>query len=527
MYKRMATVCAVLILSYSLLVANLAVHMQNESYTDAALRQSQTVLTAGHAEGVIYDRHFSPLVNQETAYYAAVTPSAEALEVLFPAAEEMTPILKGLRSGTPFTCRVSTDDIANEDIIVLSVPERRSGQLPAQHVIGYTQEHTGVTGLEADFDQILRGTADNATVTYTVNARGQALLGEEPVVSPVSSANPGVVTTLDTQIQMLCEAQEIEKGAIVVMDVESGDVLAMASFPAYDPDALGEALSDPDSPLINRCLYAYSVGSIFKLVTCAAAYKQNMIGFETECTGKTEVKGQVFRCHDWRGHGLLDMQQAMVYSCNAYFVELSTLLDPEIMRETAQELGFGTQISLSSGIVSASGTLPSMKDLALPAEMANFCFGQGLLTASPLQVAQMTCGIANNGNMPLARLIKGYTFDGGTVANEKQPMYARALPRNAAYYLQDMMIAAINESENSNAVPSNVYAGAKTSTAQTGRYNEEEIELCHAWITGYFPINTPKYAVTVLVEDGGFGNDAAAPVFRTLAEQITEMNITK
>lgn len=512
-----------LIIGYMLLVANLALQMQDTSYHEAALRQSQTILTAGHAEGTIYDRNFMHFVNQSTACYAAVTPTPEAIAVLLPHAEEMSPVLEGLQTKEPFICKVDTEHFDCEDIIVLELPERNAAQNTAQHIIGYTLEGTGITGLEADYDQILRGTADKATVTYTVDAKGQVLLGEKPVVSPVSGSNPGLVTTLDIQIQQLCEAQDIEKGAIIVMDVENGDILAMASFPSYRPDALGEALSDPDSPLINRCLYAYSVGSIFKLITCAAAYKQNQITFETECTGKTQIKNQIFRCHDWRGHGIVDMKHAMIYSCNTYFVELSTRLRPDIMRETAQDFGYGTQIALTTSIVSASGTLPGINDLKLPAEMANFCFGQGLLTATPLQVAQMTCGIANNGNMPLARLIKGYTFDGETVENEKQPIYAHTLPRNAAYYLQDMMIAAINESENSKAVPSNVFAAAKTSTAQTGRYDEEEIELCHAWITGYFPITDPKYAITVLVEDGGYGNDAAAPIFKTLAEQITEI----
>ena len=83
------------------------------------------------------------------------------------------------------------------------------------------------------------------------------------------------------------------------------------------------------------------------------------------------------------------------------------------------------------------------------------------------------------------------------------------------------MISAVNENEESNAVPNQVFAAAKTSTAQTGRYDEDGVEYCHAWITGYFPIESPQYAVTVLVEDGGFGNDAAAPVFRKIADRIT------
>ena len=87
--------------------------------------------------------------------------------------------------------------------------------------------------------------------------------------------------------------------------------------------------------------------------------------------------------------------------------------------------------------------------------------------------------------------------------------------------LDEKTIAAVNRNEHSNAAPANTFAAAKTSTAQTGRYGEDGRELCHAWITGYFPLDKPKYAVTVLVEDGGYGNDAAAPIFRTIAETLT------
>jgi penicillin-binding protein 2 len=526
LYRRITLVGALLVMSCTLLVANIAVHMKNGGYTQAALRQRQLTVIAGSAEGTIYDRNFTPLVNSEACYEAVVIPTQEAVAELLPHLEEITPLAEGLQTGEPFVCRVDTDSFDTQDITVLKVPIRRSDRQLAQHIIGYTSEDGGVTGLEADYDKVLRAVTDTASVTYTVDATGQVLMGIPAEVTEIENCNAGLVTTLDADIQAICEdaGSGIERGAIVVMEVETGDVLAMVSLPDYSPDALAEALEDENSPLINRCLYAYSVGSIFKLMTCAAAYEAGLTDFTAECTGSTEVSGQVFRCHDRSGHGILNMREAVTFSCNTYFVQLSVLLDPSSMKEIAQNFGFGRQIVLSSSIVSASGTLPGTEDLALPAEMANFCFGQGLLTASPLQITQMTCGIANNGNMPLARITAGYTLDGKTVENEKQPMYAKALSRKAAYFLQDMMISAINESDSSNAVPDNVFAAAKTSTAQTGRYDENGVEYCHAWITGYFPIEKPQYAVTVLVEDGGYGNDAAAPVFREIAERVTNLN---
>ena len=521
MHKRLYAVEGMLLVGVGLLTLYLALLMQSAGFLETAVHQSQTVLTAGYAQGTIYDRHLRPLTNAETRHYAAAIPTPAAVSAILPHVQEITPLHMGLRTGKPFLCEIDTDVIDCPGVQVLSVPGDAPGHLPGQHLLGYTLENVGVTGLQNDFDALLRRTPAPVQITYTVDARGHALNGIPGVVSDAQSPNGSIVTTLDADIQTLCEAQPLDKGAIVVMDVQTGDILAMASFPAYDPDRLGEALSDENAPLINRCLCPYNVGSIFKLVTSAAAYEQHRTHFVTECTGKTEISGQVFRCHDWRGHGVVDLTQAMIDSCNAYFVELSTRLDPVEMRTTAQNFGFGTQIVLSKSILSQSGTLPSAEDLQLPAEMANFCFGQGKLTATPLQVTQMTCGIANDGKMPIARLVLGET-DGSTLPVSPTPRFARPIDRREAAFLQALMIAAVNQNPHSKAVPETVFAAAKTSTAQTGRFDASGTELCHGWITGYFPIDKPRYAVTVLAEDGGYGNDAAAPIFAALADGIMQ-----
>lgn len=527
MLQRIRIIAGILILCSGLLIFYLVLLMHRAQYLETAVRQSQTVLTAGTVAGTIYDRKLRPLVNRTVQYYAAAPPTAETIAALLSHTEEMAPLLEGIRTGEPFLCRVDTDAIDCDAVTILELPERGTGHLTGQHVLGYTLEGIGITGLEADYNDMLRGEEDTVSVTYTVDARGKALAGVPPLVSSAKGKNTSLVTTLDARIQAICEAQPIEKGAVMVMDVRTGDVLAMASFPSYDPDHLGEALADENAPLINRCLYPYSVGSIFKLVTCATAYRQHLARFQAVCTGQTTIRDQVFRCHDWRGHGMLDMEQAMVYSCNTYFVELSQLLDPDVMRSTAQDFGYGTQFALTRSIISQSGTLPTSEELSLPAERANFSFGQGKLTATPLQVTQMTCCIANNGSMPLARLVRGMTEDGIRVGEEQTPRYARILNRKEAYFLQGLMIAAINQNENSNAVPDGFYAAAKTSTAQTGRFDADGTEYCHGWITGYFPIDAPKYAITVLAEDAGYGNDAAAPVFRTVAEAICKLETSK
>ena len=186
-------------------------------------------------------------------------------------------------------------------------------------------------------------------------------------------------------------------------------------------------------------------------------------------------------------------------------------------------MGFGRESLLCSGITGSAGVLPTVGDLQIPAELANFSFGQGRLTATPLQITQLACAIANDGNMPILRLIKGLTVDGEYIAGVKEPRLTQVMEKETAVQLRKMMVSAVRDNKRSNARSRKVSVGAKTSTAQTGRFDEKGEELCNAWITGFFPSRKPKYALTVLIEDGGYGNDAAAPIFRQIAEAISNL----
>ncbi|MBQ8725022.1 MAG: penicillin-binding protein 2, partial [Oscillospiraceae bacterium] len=178
--------------------------------------------------------------------------------------------------------------------------------------------------------------------------------------------------------------------------------------------------------------------------------------------------------------------------------------------------------SLSMSITSSAGYLPSVSELKLPAERGNFCFGQGKLTATPVQITRMTCAIANGGILPEVSLIKGITTDGEMPDEPEMASGKQVLSTETAEKLRLMMIGAVYGSSGFNGRPAGISAGAKTSTAQTGRFDENGVEYCHGWITGFFPANDPEYAVTILAEDGGYGNTAAAPVFKEIAESIAE-----
>lgn len=526
MYVRITALGCVFMFMASILYMRIYAIVRNPQYYAAAKSQGKYTVTAGRVFGNIYDRNFIPLVNDTSTYYAAINPTAEAAQEVLPYVKDLESYHANIVYGRPFVCEVTKNDFKCRDITVFEVPIRNREKQLAQHVVGYTDENGGVSGIEAAYDEFLRGSQAVNSVTYNVDGQGGVMEGLDRDIDQSASMTDGVVLTIDKYIQAICElaGSKMKKGAVVVEDIQTGDILGMASFPTYSISTLAEDMENEDSPLINRCLYPYSVGSIFKLVTALAAFEQGLDeSFSYECKGISEVGGHPFKCHDLSGHGVLDMTGAMKESCNTYFIELSRHIDNSIMIETAQRMGFGRSIPFASGMTASGGTLQTEEDLYLPAEKANMSFGQGKLTASPVQICTFTAAIANEGKLFVPRLVKGITHDEKKLVNENEIKYSEVFDRQTAFRLQDLMIEAVDKNKKSKARPSNAHAAGKTSTAQTGRFDASGEELCHGWITGYFPLSNPKYAVTVLCEDGGYGNDCAAPVFKEIAERITNI----
>ena len=494
---------------------------------EAGIRQGKYHLHIQLSSGTVYDRNMIPLNQSEEAVYAVVTPTPDAVASVYAKIADRDALKEHLQKKAPFLCRLTGMPAANENVILLRGTEKPAGTLPAQHLLGYQQNGKAVAGLEAAYSEWLGACSTSADLTFSVDANGGVLAGAEQSNLITGAQGGGIVTTLQAEIQQIAEdalAQAERAGAVVVMNCRTGELAACASTPVYDPDHLAEALERDDAPFVNRALSAYSVGSVFKLVTAAAALEN---GFNPRymfsCSGEITVRGQRFRCHKRDGHGLLNMQQALIQSCNPYFISLSRLLTPEMMHDTAEAFGFGTETVLANELCGAAGYLPSVKELQIEAEKANMSFGQGKLLATPVQIAAMTACIANNGIYSPPILIRGLTADGKKLIPSEAEAQHRAVSEKTAKYLRRMMTAVIGQSKTTKGKPSNVRAAGKTSTAQTGQFDENGDEYCHAWMTGFFPVSQPEYAVTVLIEKGGSGNDAAAPVFRSVIEQITDL----
>lgn len=493
-------------------------------HVQTARTNAQFTVIAGKSEGTVYDRNLKPIVNAGRKHIAVAIPTFLDRDSVAEYATDKDDFLEKFDKGQPFTFECKEDTPDSDGLTVFEIPERYAENQPAQHVIGYLSQGEGVAGIEYAYNKVLRNDYGENSVTYNTDGFGQILIGDGKKIIRSTAEKSGVVTTIDIDIQKICEeaGKNIDKGAIVVADVKTGEILAMASFPTYSVDDMENALSDERSPLINRALYSYSVGSVFKLVTSAQAIMNHFGGYVYNCTGQEDIEGKIFNCHKTDGHGMQNLSEAITNSCNTYFINLSRILNVKKFRELAYNLGFGREIHLCSGMTASGGVLPTLEDLMIPAELANFSFGQGKLSATPLQITQLTCAIANNGKMPVLKLIKGMTPDGKDVLNEKNPQHSEVLERSVAKQLREMMISAVADNENSNARTVYTTVGAKTSTAQTGRTDKNGEELCHAWITGFFPADKPQYAVTVLVEDGGYGNDVSAPVFREIADRVSQ-----
>lgn len=527
MWKRMIAVFCCFCLGFTLLYMRLLYLVSDEELAATAIRQSSYTVDIANTRGNIYDSGFVSLVNKGRRAMASVYPTEESLEAILPYVENKTDLEGKLEKLMPFACELSTPNVKSKDITVFTVPERYQKNQLAPHIIGYTSDGHGVSGLELAYDELLRDCGSKASITYYTDGARKPIPGLDNTVTKGETVTGGVVTTLDCIIQAICErAAEkfVQKGAIVVMDPYTGELKAVVSAPDYSPASLKQSISDAENtPMINRAFSAYSLGSIFKLVTAATALEEGIpTTRQYTCTGSIEIGEQKFKCHLHTGHGTLDMEHAIIESCNTYFIDLAQDVNSENLVNIASAFSFGKGAALAGTMRSQSGYLQTTADLFNPAEKGNLGFGQGKLTATPLQVTQLTASIVNGGRTPQPILVRGITEDGKTLSQVSgEPAFMNAVSEKTAKTLKDFMVSAVEKKEDIKAKPTLTTAGGKTATAQTGKLDANGNELLQTWFTGFFPADKPKYVVTVLVEDGTTGNASAGPVFQYIADEIT------
>lgn len=512
--RRAAILFGLICFSFTALYLWIGVLSGRTALQTAAQVQSERTLTVEAGRGTIYDASLRQLTDRQAGYLAVVIPTEESIGLLRShCALSEDELYQKLQIGEVFVCTVDTPTLACNEILVFTLPTRYEGVAP--HVLGYLNgERQGVAGIEQSYNRLLNRTP--YTVTYRVDATGRAVAFTG--VQGLEEKGDGVVLTLDRDLQLLCQeaGKSIEQGAIVMMECATGKLRAVASFPEYPQDRPDTVLESEDGALLNRAFTPYAVGSAFKVVTMADALAEGVkLPTEFVCNGSIAVHGVEFACHNKSGHGRLNGQQAMAVSCNPYFIALGQMLSPDRLLQTARDCGFGKQTTLAEGLFSQSGVLPTQEELELPAGKANFSFGQGHFTATPVQLAQMISTVASGGICPTPSLVEGVT-DGTQLPQSAPAASSRALSAQVAAQLRTALVGCLSE-ENANGAPRYTTAGGKTSTAQTGSY-ENGIERCNGWFVGYFPAEQPQYAVAIVVENASTGNQDAAPVFQSIAD---------
>jgi len=531
MEKRVVWLHGLLLLCLTVLMVRLSVLGQGENLAQAAARQSTSLLELGNSRGTIYDRHGKPLVNRGLQTALAVSPTPEGMEVLREALprEELAGALEVLRQGRPMVVRSARwlPVPSGKGVAAFRLPVRYTEDQLAVHLLGYVDEGGhGVAGIEKGYDDLLREMGGSVYARYFVDANRSAVEGAaSEVVDQRAAPRGGVVLTLDRGIQECAEKamETIPKGAAVVMDVKTGELLAMVSRPAYDLSRIADFLEAEDSPFFNRALGAYNVGSTFKLCVAAAALEQGYgVGYSHECGGYYQLGEQKYHCHYRYGHGSLTMPEALEKSCNPYFINLGMQVGGRALYSMAYNMGFGSAARLAEGVTSASGELPAAGSLQGGA-LANFSFGQGELTATPIQVAQMVSSIANGGYSVTPTVYLGTTLDGGNIEAREEPAPRRRIMSDStAAALREMLIGVVERGSGTHARPDRGGAGGKTGTAQTGVFQGEE-EILHGWFAGFYPARDPQYAVVILAEGGGEGSELPARAFAAVCDGIADL----
>ncbi|MPY76554.1 MAG: penicillin-binding protein 2 [Alphaproteobacteria bacterium] len=425
---------------------------------------------------------------------------------------------------------------------VAAVSERDLTGDPLLELPGF---RIGKTGIERQYDLQLRGKAGNAEVE--VNALGRVI---RELRRQEGQPGQNVHLTIDIGLQEFVAKRvgEERRAAVVVMDAHKGDVLAMVSVPSYDPNAFNEGLSgkewnrlitNPDTPLTNKVIAGqYAPGSTFKIAVALAALEANIPpSFRTSCYGHVQLGNQKFHCWKKGGHGSVDMLDGIKLSCDVYFYELAKRVGIDRVSAMAKRLGMGQSLDLDIP-GERNGLIPTrdwkLAAIGVPWQLGETLvagIGQGYVLATPLQLAVMTARLVNGGFAVTPRLT--LAPPGVDPADEPPHSFPPIGVADASRRLVIQgMVEVVNNPQGGTAFGSRITEkrfamGGKTGTSQVRRIslaerdrgvrkNEDRPwrERDHALFVGFAPVDAPRYVVSVIVEHGGGGSKAAAPIAR-------------
>ncbi|WP_435257843.1 penicillin-binding protein 2 [Thioclava sp. FR2] len=398
----------------------------------------------------------------------------------------------------------------------------------------------GKIGVERWMEDYLRGSA--GTRRIEVNAVGRVMRELER-----QEGDPGadIRLTIDADVQNFVQARlGDESAAVVVMDVTNGDIIAIASSPSFDPNLFVRGISHTDynaltendhRPLANKTVQGvYPPGSTFKMVTALAALQEGVIGVDTtvRCPGHLEVGGRKFHCWNRGGHGAVNLEKSLEQSCDVFYYDVAQKVGIDKIAEMGRKLGLGQRHDIPMSAI-AEGIMPNKqwkleqhKQEWRIGDTINASIGQGYVLTSPLQLAVMTARLAT-GRAVVPRLVRA--IDGRDV--EVPVAEPLGIEESALRKIRAGMYAVVNSergtAKGSRIVEETLVWAGKTGTSQVrnitaaerarGVISNDQLpwnRRDHALFVGFAPYDNPRYAVAVVVEHGGGGSTAAAPIAR-------------
>jgi penicillin-binding protein 2 len=572
--------------------------VRHEYYSD--LSQGNRVRTEPipAARGLILDRSGELIAGSQPAYQLELVPEEvpdidKTLDALVDIglirAEDVDELVRTIDSSrgfdsVPIRLRMSDEDVARFavrrfEFPGLDIKTRQTRFYPngnlAVHALGYVGAISeqdlkridraayagtsliGKLGVESAYEPRLHGT--NGSREVLVNAQGRSVERQGAFVPDLKTKPPApgddLILALDLKIQRVAEAAlSGHRGAVVALDPNNGDVLALVSLPGFDPTLFGRGITaheygalanDIDRPLFNRALRGtYPPGSTIKPGIALAGLTYHVVDPQAHkyCAGSFHLPGSahVYREYHNEKHGYVDLDDAIAHSCDVYFYGLADVIGVDHLATFLAHFGFGALTGIDIG-GEKSGILPSREwkakafaraadQIWFPGETVNFGIGQGYLTVTPLQLAHYASIIATRGKVWKPRLVRAYRDQQGVmheVPPESEGDVAGISDEDWARVVHGMI--GVTQRGTAAAIGLHapyVFAG-KTGTAQVftvgqnEKYNASKIDerlRDHSWFIAFAPADAPRIAIAVLQENGGAGASAAAPIARKVLD---------
>lgn len=569
-YNRIMIATYIVIAIFSLLVLRLwqLQILQGNEYRKISEENRLKIVKIAAPRGIIYDRNGIPLVKNSPYYSVSISPAlsgnidaallSKVIDIDIDTIEKKLSNKKSsfepvrLKEGLSFK-EIAFIEARRSDFpgLYIDIDVTRHylfGEVGA-HLIGYigklnqrqyrdsefrglpADAFVGQWGTEMLFDKQLRGIPGERIVEVDALGRELRLITEKP-----PSKGEDLIIAMDLNLQKAAEESFGEKtGALVAIKPDTGEILSLVSKPSFDPNLFAKGISqqqwtdliyNPRNPLLNRALQSqYPPGSTFKIVTALAGLEEHVIDPETKvtCNGGISYGRWHFGCWQKNGHKTLSLHRALVESCDVYFYEVGRRLGIDRVASYARGLGLGKNSNLRL-VNERKGVVPDTKwkqeQRKQPwylGDTFNVSIGQGYVAVTPYQMARLT-GIISNG---------GYIYEPSLLKLEEKPLMSKKL--NVSFEniseIKKGLYGVVNEPSGTGwaARSSIVEICGKTGTAQVVGIRKDsrylhELHRDHAWFVAFAPCDKPEVALSVLVEHGGHGGAAAAPIAKRAIE---------